>query len=126
MKRVYIAIALLCLCACICLLSFFTITKDCKQLIAQAKTIQELSRADNPKDLVKKADEIKQMWKHDTLPFSLLTTHTHYDSMEECVDKLYHACKNGDKKEITATSDDLIFEATHIITSIQPNAENVF
>ena len=126
MKRAYIAGALLAICVAFCLISYHTITKDCKALITQSEQIDSSAKSGELKAAEQQAKELKAMWKQYSLPFSLLTTHFHYDTLEECVDKLYHACQAAQKKEITAASDDLIFEATHIITSIAPKAENVF
>ena len=126
MKRAYIAGALLAICVAFCLFSYFTITKDCKALISQSEQIEISAKSGDFKAAERQAKELKAMWKRYSFPFSLLTTHFHYDTLEECVDKLYHASLSAQKKEITAASDDLIFEAKHIITSISPKPENVF
>lgn len=126
MKRVYIAIVLIVLCAVFCTVSYVTVTKDCKALIAKAEQIETLAEKNDNKMLPYLGEKIKKEWNHYSFSFSLLTTHIHYDIMEECCDKLYHACRQKDKKEILNACDDLIFEAKHIIASIQPNVENTF
>ena len=126
MKRVYIAGILLSICATFCIVSFLTITKDCHELIDLAEAIEQSAQSDESDSLGEQAQTLKAMWNKDSLAFSLLTTHIHYDTLEECVDKLYHACKSRDKAEILRVCEDLEFEATHIITSIQPKAENIF
>ena len=126
MKRVYIAVVLIVLCAVFCTVSYATVTKDCKALIAQAEKIEALAEKNENEALPRLGEEVKKNWNHYSFSFSLLTTHIHYDTMEECCDKLYHACRQKDKKDVLNACDDLIFEAKHIITSIQPNVENTF
>jgi len=126
MKRAYIAGALLAICVAFCLFSFFTITKDCEAIISQSEQIEKAAQSADFESAKKLSAELKTMWEQYSLPFSLLTTHVHYDTLEECVDKIYHACQSAQKKEITAAGDDLIFEAKHIITTIAPKAVYVF
>ncbi|MBQ3431613.1 MAG: DUF4363 family protein [Clostridia bacterium] len=126
MKRVWIAGALMLLCAAFCLISFFTVTKDCNHLIAHAKQIKSFVQNEDERQVKQTARQIKKEWNSDAFSFSLLTSHIHYDTLEECTDKVYHACMAGETKEIRNACDDLIFEASHIIESIRPRAENVF
>ena len=126
MKRVYIAIVLIVLCAVFCAVSYATVTKDCKALIAQAEKIETLAEQGENDALPRLGEAVKNDWNRYSFSFSLLTTHIHYDIMEECCDKLYHACRQKDKKDILNACYDLIFEAKHIITSIKPNFENTF
>ena len=106
--------------------SFFTITNDCKSLIAQTREIEQMAQREEFNQIEQAAKHIKSEWNEDAFSFSLLTTHIHYDTLEECTDKLYHACMQKDTKEIRRACDDLIFEANHIIESIRPKARNVF
>ena len=126
MKRVWIAAAVLALCAGFCLVSFFTVTKDCKSFIVQTEKIKQTVQTEDYESIQKAAKQIKEEWQRDIFSFSLLTTHTHYDTLEECTDKLYHACMQKEKNQIINACDDLIFEASHIIESIRPNVRNVF
>ncbi|MBR2590464.1 MAG: DUF4363 family protein [Clostridia bacterium] len=126
MKRVWIALVLIILCTGFCLVSFFTITNDCKSLISQTREIEKLAQQEEFEQIVQAAEHIQSEWNEDAFSFSLLTTHIHYDTLEECTDKLYHACMQKDTKEIKRACDDLIFEANHIIESIRPKARNVF
>ena len=123
MKRVFIACVVLCVCLGLSIFAYCTITGDCLRLKAQAKRIAALTQEtqiDRQKQL------LNEEWKKDTLAFSLLTTHVHYDALEEKMDRVLRACEKKKKEEIQKTCDDLIFELDHIITSIVPKAENVF
>ena len=126
MKRVYIACVILITCLALSIFSYSTITKDSKALIAEAREIEKLLETGNFEKIEKDSKILKEDWKKFSLPFSLLTTHIHFDTLEECVDSLYHASKTKKEDEIKKACNDLIFEATHIITSINPKAENVF
>ena len=126
MKRVYIASLILIICLAMSFFSFHIITKDSKSLISQTRKIEKLLEEKNFEKIEEQSNAIKQEWKKLSLPFSLLTTHIHYDTLEECVDKLYHASRTRNEDEIKKACEELIFEATHIITSINPRAENVF
>ena len=126
MKRVYIALALLVLCCTFSLFSFFTITKESKAMLTSCSEIEKLLEQEDYEKISEQGKAIKERWKKESLPFSLLTTHYHYDAIEESVDKLYHAANSRQKEDIRKAAEDLAFEATHIITSIAPKAENIF
>ena len=126
MKRVYIAVAVLVLCLGFSLFSYGAIRNGCESFIESAENIQTCLKSEDYVRIEQQAKAIKALWKKESVPFSLLTTHYHYDAMEECADKLYHAAKARDKKEIRSCCEDLIFEAKHILTSIAPDWENIF
>ena len=126
MKRVYIAVVILLLCGGFSTFSYFTIKNDCQTLITHAKKIESQLKTEDYYSIKKESEQIQKLWKRYTLPFSLLTTHFHYDAMEESAEKLYRAAESGDKKQIKSCCDEMIFEANHIITSICPKGQNVF
>ncbi len=126
MKRVYIAAAVLLLCLAVSLFSYFTIINSCKVLIVKSeKVIDDIKNKDFA-SVEKENEEIQHLWKKYSFSFSLLTTHFHYDSIEESVDKLNREIKAKNGAQITESASQLIFDAKHIITTITPKAENVF
>ena len=126
MKRVYIAAVVLIICFSLSIFSYFTITRESVSLIKQSEKIEKLLIQKDYEKIETESTLIKNEWKKFSLAFSLLTTHIHYDALEECIDKLYNASQTKNEGEIKKACDDLIFEANHIITSITPRAENVF
>lgn len=126
MKRVYIAAAVLCACLAFSVFSYFTIIGCCKTLIDKTQKVTRYCSKNELEEALKESEEIKQLWDKYTLPFSLLTTHYHYDAIEQSVDKLYRETQSKDKDKIKESASQLIFEAKHIITSTEPKGENVF
>lgn len=126
MKRVYIAATVLCLSLALSLFSYFTILNSCKTLITKSEKVIEYSQKDDTAQAEKTNDEIQKLWQKYTFSFSILTTHFHYDSIEESVDKLDREIKAKNKEQIKECALQLIFDAKHIITTITPKAENVF
>ena len=126
MKRVYIAAGVLIICLAVSLFSYFTIVKSCKTLIVKSQNVSESIKNNDFASAEKENEEIQNLWKKYTFSFSLLTTHFHYDSLEESVDKLNREIKAKDKERIIESASQLIFDSKHIITTIKPKAENVF
>lgn len=126
MKRVYIAAGVLLTCLTLSLFSYFIIVKDCKTLITKSENVIESINNSDFDGAKKINDEIQQLWKKYTFSFSLLTTHFHYDCIEESVDTLNREVKAQNRKKISESASQLIFNAKHIITTIKPKAENVF
>lgn len=126
MKRVYIAVAVLLACLAVSLFSYFTIINSCKTLITKSESVIESTESGDFSRAEKENEEIQRLWKKYTFSFSLLTTHFHYDSLEENVDKLNREIKARNKDRIKESASQLIFDAKHIITTIKPKPENVF
>lgn len=126
MKRVYIAWAVLAICLAFCIFSYFTIKNDCEMLCEKAQIVSQYSKNNDLEKVNSENEEIKKLWNKYSMPFSLLTTHTHFDSLEAAIDSLSRAVDKQDKEETEDACRKLIFEAKHIITSISPKAENVF
>ena len=126
MKRVYIAAAVLLICLGVSLFSYFSIISSCKTLIEKSENVIQSIKNDDFEQARATNEEIQRLWKKYTFSFSLLTTHFHYDSLEESIDKLNRELESKNKEQIIENASQLIFDAKHIITTIKPKAENVF
>ena len=126
MKRVYIALGILLTCFTLSLFSYFSIVKECKTLITKSEIIIECVNDGEFEKAKEISNDIEALWKKYTFSFSLLTTHYHYDSIEESVDTLNREVKARNREKISESASQLIFNAKHIITTIEPKGENVF
>lgn len=126
MKRVYIATFVLLSCLALSLFSYFTIINSCKTLINKSESVIKSMENGDFSSAEKENEEIQHLWQKYTFSFSLLTTHFHYDSLEESIDKLNREIKAKNSEQIKESASQLIFDAKHIITTIKPKPENVF